>query len=130
MTSERGFDRAVEELVDAAVESGARSYSPHWNRIAFTPDATHDDVLAIDAAERAARRNPSTDCRCYPRGVQSMSREDREEIKRIHIEAGVHRMFCPMWVDPDPLFSRRGDALPSSYSTSQRRRDQVWPSEG
>jgi len=125
--SEQSLERAIEERVSTTVEAGARTYSPHWNRIAFTPDAKHDAVMAIDAAELAARQNPSTDCRCYPRGVQSMSREDREELKRLHVEAGYHRMFCPMWVDTDPLFSRRGDALPGSYSSSQRRRDQVWP---
>ena len=125
--SEQSLERAIEERVSLAVESGSRSYSPHWNRIAFTSNAKHEDVMAVDAAELAARRNPSMDCRCYPRGVQSMSREDREELKRLHIEAGVHRLGCPAWIDPSPLYSRRGDALPSSYSTSQRRRDQVWP---
>ena len=127
--SEQSLERAIEERVSTTIEAGGRSYSPHWNRIAFTSDATHRDQMAIDAAELAARRNRTIDCRCYPRGVASMCREDRDELKRLHIEAGVHRLGCPMWVDPDPLYSRAGDALPSSYTTNQRRRDQVWPGE-
>ena len=120
MTNERALDRAIEERVTATIEQGADTYSPYWNRV-YHQD--NNDVVRGDAAEVRRRLNKEIDCRCYPRGVASMPAEDRAALKQMHIEAGVHRIFCPAWVDPSPMFSRRGDTMPPSYTTRQQRQD-------
>ena len=120
MTNERALDRAIEERVTATIEQGADTYSPYWNRV-YHQD--NNDVVRGDAAEVRRRLNKEIDCRCYPRGVASMPAEDKAALKQMHIEAGVHRMHCPLWVDYSPMYSRRGDSIQPSYTLAHERRD-------
>jgi hypothetical protein len=120
--SEFDGERRIEAAIEQRIEVKA-GYSPHWNRLAHKSATELDQESRADAEEDRLRFNRERDCRCYPRGLASMTREDRDELKRLHIEAGYHRMACPLWRDPDPMYSRRGDSIPPSYTLRQQRQD-------
>lgn len=114
-------------IIDRTIESRREvnaGYSPTINRLRHLTDA--EAAAYADGAnnEVEMRRAARYECNCYPRGFVSWSRELKAQIKADHIKSGVHEMRCPMWVNPNPMYSRRGDTIPPSYTRLQQRRDE------
>lgn len=122
MSDESEMERRIEATITSRLDAGTW-YSPAINRLKHMTDAECDAAIAGDKRAEQFYRDIRNDCTCYPRGFISWSREVKAQQKTEHIKAGRHEIGCPMWVNPNPMYSRRGDTIPPSYTQGQARRD-------
>lgn len=110
-------DRKADALIEDWKFAGTSN--PVYNRIRRLSNREVETYLASEGAEV-----PREDCTCYWRGFIGMSREQKEQIKREHIEAGRHTAPCLMATYANPMYSRAGDAIPPSYTRQMQRADE------
>lgn len=117
--NEANLERKIDALIDEWRDAGTRN--PVLARFRHMTEAEACAINEGDARAEAFLREQKHDCHCYPHGFVSTPRAVKEQMKADHIKAGRHSIGCPMWVDPNPMYSRPGDS--PSYTLQQERRD-------